>query len=133
MAATGGCLCGGVRFRIDTDPETLEICHCRQCRKAQGGPFVVVAPVAAADFQLIKGSELMRAFASSPGKERLFCSRCGAPILSRRADRPAWVRVRAGSLDEPVAARPVSHAHFASKAEWWEIGDDLPQHPRSRP
>ena len=43
------------------------------------------------------------------------------------------VRVRAGTLDEPVDARLAFHFHVASKASWLPITDDLPQHPGRRP
>ena len=122
--ATGGCLCGGVRFAIDAPLAPLLVCHCRACQKAQGGAFVAVTPVARADFRLVAGDGLLRAFASSPGKQRVFCSRCGAPLFSRRDDLPDVLRVRAGAIDPPLRVRPVRHAHVASAADWWDLPDD---------
>jgi hypothetical protein len=130
---TGGCLCGGIRFRVQGNLAPIELCHCSQCRKAQGGPFASNIPVAAAAFRITQGHELLAAFASSPGKERVFCKRCGAPILSRRVKLPDMLRVRAGSLDGPVGTRPLSHAFTHDKADWWAIDDQLPQYPGARP
>jgi hypothetical protein len=48
---TGGCLCGGIRFRVQGNLAPIELCHCSQCRKAQGGPFASNIPVAAAAFR----------------------------------------------------------------------------------
>nr|WP_298140887.1 GFA family protein [uncultured Pseudomonas sp.] len=124
---TGSCLCAGVQFRIDAQLEPIQLCHCSQCRKAQGGPFASNIPVNLADFQLLSGAELLSAFASSPGKQRLFCRRCGSPVYSRKDSLPGVLRIRAGLINESLASRPIAHCHTASKANWWSIDDDLPQ------
>lgn len=124
---TGNCLCGGVRFRIDAALQPIQICHCSQCRKAQGGPFATNTPVAEASFVVVRGADLLTAFASSPGKQRVFCRVCGAPIYSRRDSLPGVLRLRAGLIDEPIPARPAVHFHTGSKAAWWAIDDRLPQ------
>jgi len=129
----GGCLCGAVRYRIDGELGPIVLCHCGQCRKAQGGAFAVNAPVRAADFHLLAGAEALKAYASSPGKWRSFCAHCGSPIHSRRDDRPEVLRLRIGTLDTPIAQHPAAHIHVASKAGWWEIADDLPQHAGVEP
>jgi hypothetical protein len=58
----------------------------------------------------------------------MFCAHCGSPIISRRDSFPDVVRLRLGTLDTPVTA-PSAHIFVASKAAWWEIRDQLPQHP----
>ncbi|MCW7541069.1 GFA family protein [Aquabacterium sp. A7-Y] len=126
---TGSCLCGQIRFRIQAPLAPIQVCHCSQCRKAQGGPVATNIPVAEADFRFEGGEELLTAFTSSPGKSRCFCSRCGSPIFSRRDSLPGVLRVRAGLLDEPVSARPAFHAYVASKCSWWTVDDGLPQFP----
>ena len=125
---TGSCLCGGIEYRLDVEPQQIQICHCQQCRKAQGTPFATNAPVPSAAFHIVRGSELLSEFESSPGKWRAFCRRCGSPIYSRRDSMPEVVRVRAGTINEPLRARPVAHFHVASKCNWWDIADGLPQH-----
>lgn len=124
---TGSCLCGGVRFRIEDKLAPIQICHCGQCRKAQGTPFATNMPVAVSAFTLLSGAELLKAYESSPGKQRLFCATCGAPIYSRKDARPDVIRVRAGLIDEPLQARPAYHFYTGSKSGWWEISDNLPQ------
>ena len=124
----GSCLCGGITFNIHTPLEPIQVCHCTQCRKAQGGPFAAVTPVATQAFTLDDAQGLLRLYESSPGKERAFCGRCGSPLFSRRAALPGVVRVRAGLLDEPANTRPAWHAYTDSKSSWWPILDGLPQH-----
>jgi hypothetical protein len=126
--ATGSCLCGGVRFRIEGALQPVQVCHCTQCRKAQGGPLATNLPVARSSFELLAGADLLTAFESSPGKRRVFCRRCGSPVYSERDSLPDVLRLRAGLLDEPQALRLLAHFHTASRAAWWPIDDDLPRY-----
>ncbi|HEY5101556.1 MAG TPA: GFA family protein [Steroidobacteraceae bacterium] len=126
---TGSCLCGGIQFRIARELAPIEVGHCRQCRKAQGGPLATNSAIDAAGFNLVRGADLLTAYESSPGKKRVFCSRCGAPIYSVRDALPNVLRIRVGLVDEPIAARPVAHIQVASNCKWWPISDSLPQFP----
>jgi hypothetical protein len=128
----GSCLCGAIAYRIDGELGPIVCCHCSMCRKAQGSAFATNAPVPAAAFRVTRGEEALRAYRSSPDKTRSFCSICGSPIFSRRDGSPL-VRVRLGTLDSPIAARPAAHIFVASKAGWWEIADDLPQYSELEP
>lgn len=133
MSRAGGCLCGGVRYVLRGELGPITLCHCSQCRKAQGGAAVASSPVRAGEFEITAGAELLRAYESSPGKERVFCSRCGSPLLSRRPAEPDFLRLRLGTLDTPVGAKPSAHIFAASKAEWDEIGDGVPQYAQYEP
>lgn len=124
---TGSCLCGGVQYRVEAEPEPIQICYCRQCRKAQGAALVTNMPAPEAAFQVLMGAELLKAYESSPGKHRVFCGHCGSPIYSKTDKKPGVVRIRAGTVNEPLAVQPVAHFHVASKPNWWEIRDTLPQ------
>lgn len=130
---TGGCLCGGVRYEIRGAIGPVTLCHCAQCRKAQGGAHVAAAPVASADFHLVAGADLLAAWESSPGKERVFCRRCGSPILSRRRADPAGLRLRIGTLDTPLGRRPAAHIWVSDKADWDIIEDTIAQYERFEP
>jgi hypothetical protein len=129
----GGCLCGKIRYEVDGDLGPIVCCHCAMCRKAQGTAFATNAPVEAARFRITQGEQALRAYASSPGKWRCFCSNCGSPIFSKRETHPAVIRLRIGTLDTDVAARPTAHIHVASKAAWFDILDRLPQYPGFEP
>ncbi|WP_346659491.1 GFA family protein [Pseudomonas sp. RIT-PI-AD] len=105
----------------------IQICHCSQCRRAQGTPFASNIPIKAAAFRLLSGAELLSSFESSPGKRRVFCGTCGSPLYSQKDAVPDVLRIRAGLIDGPLEVRPVAHAYVASKADWWCIADGLPQ------
>ena len=133
MIHRGSCLCGGVRFEVVGEIGTLTLCHCSQCRKAQGSAFAAAAPVRSADFHLLSGEDLLQAYESSPGKQRVFCRRCGSPVLSRRAADPQWLRIHAGLLDTPLGRRADAHIFCADRADWDDRIDDLPRHDGIEP
>lgn len=125
---SGSCLCGGVRYELASELGPIDVCYCQICRRASGGPLATNAAVAASAFKVTGGAELLAAYESSPGEHRHFCSRCGSPIYSKRADRPEVVRICVGTINKPLNVRPAVHYYVASKCNWWEISDDLPRH-----
>jgi hypothetical protein len=125
----GGCLCGGIRYEYRGEIEEISICHCSQCRKAQGSAFVAVAPIDSAKFTLIAGAHLLKEFRAVPDKARVFCSHCGSPIYSARDDLPDVKRLRLGTVETAIRCARAYHIYVGSKASWHEITDVFPQHP----
>jgi hypothetical protein len=121
----GSCLCQGVTFTVSGELAPIQVCHCSQCRRAQGGPVATNMPVAEAQVSWLTGLELMQRYESSPGKMRCFCKICGSPLFSQRSSLPGVLRLRAGLLAEPVAAAIGLHFYHASKASWWPGPDDV--------
>ena len=124
----GSCLCGGVRYEYRGDFGLFTLCHCSQCRKAQGSAFAAVLPAQTQHFTLLQGEDLLKSYSSSPGKQRVFCGVCGSPLYSRLDSKPELLRLRVGSLDTPVNRKPDAHIFAASKADWYDINDDVPQY-----
>ncbi|MBB4863164.1 hypothetical protein HNP46_002011 [Pseudomonas nitritireducens] len=130
---TGGCLCGAVRYEISGELAAIQVCHCSQCRKAQGGPFATNVPVERAAFRLLSGESQLAEYRATPDKQRVFCRTCGSPIYSAREALPEVLRVRAGTLDEPVRTKLEAHYYVESGAGWWPLEDNLPRHGGAKP
>lgn len=126
----GSCLCGGVHYEAEGPLTLIARCHCDQCRKASGAEFATNGSVPRETFQVVRGEALLSHHASSPGEERVFCSRCGSPLFKRSAKNPAHIRIRLGTLDSELDQKPLVHVFVSEKPSWSEIYDDLPQHPR---
>jgi hypothetical protein len=126
----GGCLCGGIRFRVTGKLGPAGYCHCKQCQRASGSAFAANAAVRTAYFEIAAGADLVTEYESSPGKFRAFCRRCGSPVYSRREAEPEIRRVRLGTLDSDPERRPMAHVWVSSKAPWHSICDTLPQFPK---
>lgn len=125
----GSCLCDQVRYEIRGTPMAMYYCHCGTCRKASGSSFATNLLVAADDFVITSGRELLSKFESSPNKYRHFCSRCASPVYSQADNTKHLVSVRGGTLNEDPGMKASMHFHVASKAPWFEICDSLPQLP----
>ena len=124
----GSCLCGGVRFEID-EVLALTHCHCSNCRKVTGAAFGTWAHVRKSKFRLVAGEDLIANHEATPGGQRKFCRNCGSPAPGQAPYLPT-VSIAAGLLDNDPMVRPSLHTFASSKAPWWEIHDDLPQHEK---
>lgn len=129
----GGCLCGGVRFRVTGKLGPVGYCHCKQCQRASGSAFAANAPARTKYFEITSGADLLTEYESTPEKFRAFCRRCGSPIYSRRDSEPHLRRVRLGTLDSDPERRSLAHLWTGSQAPWYSIEDLLPQYPEGLP
>jgi hypothetical protein len=111
----GGCQCGAVRYRLTAEPTGANVCHCRMCQKASGGPFMTFGGVRMAEFIVTRGA--ISIFSSSDIAERGFCAQCGTPLTYRDlgADR---ISVTLGSLDDPNAVEPTTQLGVESRVAW---------------
>lgn len=118
--ATGGCLRGAVRYRVDGPLAGLACCHCTRCRRASGHPL------AARRAELtVEGAVAW--YDSTPGEiRRGFCP--------TRASQRLWDRIGAETID--VRARQIGgeagvwlreHIFVADKGDYCDIADGLPQ------
>ena len=84
MATTieGGCLCGGVRYRLHDRPKQGSDCHCEDCRRASAAPYVTWCSVPSKAVEVLSG-ELNRV--SYADRLRSFASCCGALLLIEHA------------------------------------------------
>ncbi len=121
MRLIGECLCGTVRYTVDGSIDEIAICHCSQCRRANGGAFNVGAPVNA-DRVTFERRDSIGEFQSSPGKFRAFCKNCGAPIYSRTEALPGVYRLRAGLITDLPKPKHLYQIHYDS---CWDWTDDI--------
>ncbi len=128
---TGGCLCGSVRFELTAAPHLAYYCHCSMCRRWSGTPATAAATVSAEHFSFT-GFEPV-AYRSSDSLERLFCGKCGSPIVCRSPGATKYIDFSLGSLDDPEAIIPGFHQHVSSQVGWYELADELPRHESSAP
>jgi hypothetical protein len=124
----GSCLCGAVRYEIDGRLGPAGHCHCTMCRKAHGAAFGTYSRVRRSDFRVVSGAGHIRTYASSPGVSRTFCDTCGSTLQYVTDAKPGSFALALGTLDDDPGVRPVNHIFVGSKAPWFEIADDLPQH-----
>ena len=125
--ATGGCLCGNVRYKVTGKTLGSMLCHCRMCQRYSGAPILEGTTFPADAFSLTKGQP--KFYQSSAIAERGFCADCGAPMIYRGlvADWTNWIVITTGSLDEPWKFPPTYHLGIESSLPWLNVVDDLPR------
>ncbi|MCH7866225.1 MAG: GFA family protein [Myxococcales bacterium] len=125
----GSCLCGAIRYELTQEPVWAHNCHCQRCRKIRGSAFASNLFVPLESFRYTQGEELLRSY-KLPEAERfthVFCDECGSSLPFRNEARGLAV-IPMGSLDDDPGHTPQAHIFVGSKATWFTITDQLPQH-----
>ncbi len=124
---TGGCRCGAVRFVLATPPLAARACWCRDCQYVACGNASVNLICTAAGLTVAGETTTYESLADSGNRmRRRFCPVCGTPLFSAASDRPDFVVVRAGALDDPNIAGPESVIWTGSAPRWAWIDPGLP-------
>lgn len=125
--ATGGCLCGKIRYQVEDKALGSMLCHCRMCQRYSGAPMLEGTTFPASAFKVTCGE--IKFYQSSEIAERGFCGDCGSPILyrGRIGYWTDWVVVTTGSFDEPQKFPPTYHLGVESQLPWVRLVDDLPR------
>ena len=131
---TGGCLCGGVRFRIDAPLVVASYCHCTRCQRRTGTASSAQARIAPGSLAITQGEQLVRAYWPPDGFAKMFCEACGSALWSQSQDDPDVMSVRLGAFDGDPGIRPSWRQFVAYSAPWEAVPDDgLPRHDERPP
>jgi hypothetical protein len=122
----GKCGCGAVQYEVADAFLYAANCHCSQCRAATGSAFKSFAGIERDKLAFTGGLDEVAIF----GEEDLHDARCAAcgSFLFSVVREGAYVHVAMGSLVDEPSIRPSEHIFVGSKAPWFEITDNLPQH-----
>jgi hypothetical protein len=123
---SGGCLCGGVRYRIDGKYRDVICCHCENCRRTHGHIAAYTA-LQRSDLILDREQTLQWYHDASPDTWRGFCNRCGASLFWDARDERQRISVAAGSLDDSRDLKTIGHVFVSEAGSYYEIDDGLPR------
>ncbi len=126
LRATGGCLCGAVRFEISGELRGVTNCHCGQCRRTHGAYGAYSA--ASSDGLRFLEKRGLKWFVSSAMARRGFCGECGSSLFWEPADKD-HIAIAAGSIDQPSGLATVGHIFTDDKADFYTIDDGLARWP----
>ena len=120
MQATGGCLCGNLRYRFDTEAVIASSnCHCTDCQRSTGSGMatIVILPTAALE---LEGEPTFYTVEGTAGSHvsRGFCATCGSPVISGVDEDPSIRFIKAGSLDDSAWVK-VSATYWTDSAQPW--------------
>lgn len=123
---TGSCVCGQVEFSVEDQFVYAGYCHCSLCRKSSGAAGTAIGGIFKANFLIVKGEEFVKKYKRSKETVSCFCGQCGSTLYGEKSTT-GMVHVRYGALNSSPKLLPQAHMHVASKADWYEITDALPQ------
>ena len=132
---SGSCLCGQVAFKYKAgSAKLMMLCHCSRCRKVKGAAHAANVFVKPDDFEWTKGEDQLVNY-DLPDAERFgnsFCKHCGSSV-PRQSSKSPMVNIPAGVLDDAPGIEPKCHIFVGSKADWFDVTGETPQHDEMPP
>jgi hypothetical protein len=123
---TGACECSAVHYEVADAFLYAANCHCSRCRASTGTAFKAFAGIEREKLAITSGQDKLLIVGDDDANHTR-CAACGSLLFSVVRDG-AFVHVALGSLVDAPTIRPTEHIFVGSKAPWFEITDDLPQH-----
>jgi hypothetical protein len=121
----GSCECKSVVFELDGILRPSIACHCSQCRKTSGH-YWSVTKIEIEKFNLLMDSGL-KWYSSSEEAKRGFCKECGSSLFFK-FNNEDMIYVGSGTLDGKTNLKTGMHIFVASKGDYYDISDELPQY-----
>lgn len=103
-SAQGGCLCGELRYQVQSAPSRVTICHCRFCQRATGGAYLVEPVFDKQEFSLTRGTAKVYQHRSEGSGQQVyvnFCEKCGTKLFLTFDRWSDIVGVYGGTFDNP--------------------------------
>jgi hypothetical protein len=128
MEFKGGCVCGGTRYALKSRPFALIDCHCIDCRRSAGAPYVTWGSVPRDDLVITKGEPRKIAHAN---RIRSFASCCGTHLFFEDTKDSEMIDVTIASLDDPAPFAPQKAIFIEDKLPWVTLDESLPAFPKA--
>ena len=126
VVLSGHCACGAVTYEVADEFVVAYNCHCSRCRALTGSAFLPWGEIEPEKLRVTRGEDSLL-LDGDPQDHH--ASRCGACFsLLYWTGYEGKIRVPYGSLVDEPSLKPTAHMFVGSKASWYEILDDLPQH-----
>lgn len=122
VRATGGCLCGAVRYEARGPLRPVVNCHCSQCRRTSGH-FVAATAAYKGDLEVRVSGEL-RWYRSSEVARRGFCGNCGSSLFWEPFEGE-WTAIMAGTLDLPTGLSTEANIFVGDAGDYYEVDERL--------
>jgi hypothetical protein len=133
MEFTGGCVCGGTRYVLKSRPFELGDCHCIDCRRSAGAPYVQWGSVPRADVVVTKGEPRKIVYEN---RIRSFAACCGTHLFFEDSKDSENIDVTIASLDDPAPFAPQKAIFLEDKLPGVVIDESVPSFqtvPKKKP
>ena len=123
----GRCGCKAVTYEVADEFRVAYNCHCSNCRATTGSAFLPWGEIEREKLEVTNGAESLKLLGDADGIHEARCGECWSRLYWTAHDG-AYVRVLYGGLVDEPTLKPMAHMFVGSKAPWYSILDDLPQH-----
>ena len=127
-AIEGGCLCGGTRYALEIAPTSLNDCHCIDCRRSSGAPYVTWGAVPRERVKIVSGEVRKIPHAN---RIRSFAACCGTHLFFEDSAAAETLDVTIASLDDPTRFPPAIVIWTDDRLPWVVLDEHLPAYRRS--
>jgi hypothetical protein len=103
-------------------------CHCVDCRRAAGAPFVTWGTVTSSDLRIVSGEPRKIGHA---GRVRTFASCCGTPLFFEDEPAAKEIDVAIATLDDPQGFPPAKNIWTEDRLPWVQLDPAIPSFPKS--
>ena len=123
---TGSCLCRTITYKSNSAPLRTFNCHCEDCRKCSGAPYLTNIFVKEVDLD-IQGTLNSYIHQSESGNKitKRFCENCGCQLFSFNEGRPGLVRIHAGTVNELEVVKPQGDVWISKKIPYIKLDETL--------
>jgi len=128
---SGRCECKAVAYEVSDEFVLAYNCHCSNCRAMTGAMFLPVGYIEREKLTVTKGAESLLVEGDPDSELAWYCKECFS--LLYWTSRDGYFGVPYGTLIDEPTLKPMYHQFVGSKATWYEILDDLPQHDERPP
>ena len=122
----GRCACNAVAYEVSDEFVAAYNCHCSNCRAMTGAAFLPVDRIGRGKLTVTKGAESLLVEGDPESDYEVRCGECYSLLYWTSHDE--YFGVAYGTLIDEPRLKPMYHQFVGSKAPWYEILDDLPQH-----
>ncbi len=132
---TGGCLCGAIRYRVDTPLKNISACHCTHCRRISGAGASYNAVLPSSALTITSGTPRVYRDTAQSGNIlfRKFCENCGSSLFSQREKMPEMTVLKVGTLDDASGLKLAMNIWTDSALPWMHLDPAVERHPQNRP
>ena len=125
----GRCACKAIEYEVADEFGESYMCHCSRCRALTGSAFLPWGEIEPEKLRVTNGERSLISVGEPDGPTIMRCGECYS--LMYWSGYQGKIRVPYGTLADTPSLKPMAHTFVGSKAEWYEILDDLPRYDES--
>lgn len=129
----GGCLCGAVRYEVNSAPIRTIVCHCTFCQRRTGSAFGFM-PYFKEDDVKITGALKSYEHRSDESHRLLrieFCPNCGTTVSMMPAVFPGARGIAGGTFDDPSWIKIDRQVWTRSSRSWVTLPSNVERFPKA--